>query len=83
MNTSTPSAETLGRFGHHPHPADDFCVEVEAIEGMQADVRAGLADQAELDHRIERALTFRVGGDPIAVRAKARLREIAQQATRP
>jgi hypothetical protein len=73
--------EQIGRFGHHPDPAIDFCVEVEAIEGMVCDVRAGLETQADLDSRITRAMTFRVGGDQWAVNAKALLRRI-EAATR-
>lgn len=29
--------QTLGRFGHHPDPAIDFCVEVEEIEAIWTD----------------------------------------------
>lgn len=66
----------LGRFGHHPEPAADFCVEVDAIEGMEADVSAGLSSRIQLVARIDRAMTFRVGGDQHAVAAKQKLREV-------
>lgn len=29
-------------FGNHPDPAIDFCIEVDGIEGLAADYRAGL-----------------------------------------
>jgi hypothetical protein len=68
----------LGRFGHHPDPANDFCVEVEAIEGEAKNYRIGFQPQsrAALLDRINRAMTFNVGGDEIAVSAKNALREI-------
>lgn len=69
-------AAILGRFDHHPDPAIDFCVEVEAIEGLAYDVGAGLADANELRERVARAMTFCVGGDAGAVTAKTLLRQI-------
>lgn len=71
--------ETLGRFGHHPDPADDFCVEVDIIEGLLADVRAGLAERTDVLARVDRALAFRVGGRPDAIAAKANLRRIEDE----
>ena len=68
--------EQLGRFGHHPIPADDFCIEIDAIEGMIADYRAGLCGRSAIVERIRRAAEFRVGGDPYAVAAKDRLRAL-------
>jgi hypothetical protein len=68
--------EQLGRFGHHPDPAVDFCCEVEAIEGLACDAGAGLTTLDEVKERIDRAMTFTVGGDPWAVNAKARLRNM-------
>ena len=32
--TKVGEKERLGRFGHHPDPATDFAVEVDAIEGL-------------------------------------------------
>lgn len=69
-------AEGLGKFGHHPDAATDFCVEVDAIEGMVADCKAGLESRGDLNERIFRAMEFRVGGEGRAVMAKGRLREI-------
>lgn len=66
----------LGRFGFHPNPATDFCCEVDALEGMEADVRAGLASREELVKRVAVAMTFQVGGDAFAVRAKGALRRL-------
>jgi hypothetical protein len=77
---------TLGRFGHHPDPANDFCVEVEEIQSIAEDRKIGFAnpDDASLEGRIFRAMQFNVGGDEIAVKAKALLREIdARVNTRP
>ncbi len=67
--------EKLGRFDHHPDPAIDFCVEVEAIQGMAYEARAGMIGMGDIRNRIFRAMQFRVGGDEGAVRAKAMLRE--------
>jgi hypothetical protein len=69
---------TLGRFGHHPDPANDFCVEVEEIQSIAEDRKIGFAnpDDASLEGRIFRAMQFNVGGDEGAVSAKALLREI-------
>jgi hypothetical protein len=66
----------LGKFGHHPDPAIDFCVEVDALTGMAHDVHCGLANETEYVVRLDRALAFNVGGDPHAVAAKANLREL-------
>lgn len=63
----------LGRFGHHPDPAIDFCVEVEIIEGLAYDVKVGLAEKKAVEDRIFRASMFRVGGDGNAVEARKRL----------
>lgn len=71
-------AEPLGRFGHHPNPAIDFCVEVECLEGMAYD--RGVGDAVpDLEKRLSRALAFRVGGDEIAVKAKQLLWPIVDQ----
>ena len=73
--------ETLGRFGHHPEPATDFCVEVEALEGADFNIKHAIPNakigKPEFDRRIERAMSFNVGGDQIAVAAKETLRRIA------
>jgi len=79
--TAEPMAQgelDVAKFGHHPDPATDFCVEVEAllgeIENRRIGFENGTPNQAELDQRIERAMSFRVGGDPHAVMAKQQLR---------
>jgi hypothetical protein len=75
----------LGRYGHHPHAATDFCIEVERIEAMIADAKVfghpfndddTPATQEDLDRRIRCAMDFRVAVDPQAVEAKQVLREI-------
>lgn len=77
------SGESLARFGHHPNPAIDFCIEVEEIENIAEDARLGLtgfgheALQHGVDARIERAMDFRVGADANAVAAKHALRAVA------
>lgn len=70
------TGEHLGRFGHHPDPAIDFCVEVEIIEGMAYDARVGTITRKTLEDRVFRAMTFNVGGDAGAVNAKGTLRAI-------
>ena len=69
----------LGRFDHHPDPAIDFCIEVDAIEAEVFDATHGLISGSGLNRRIERALEFRVGGDIGAVNAKASLRRVARE----
>lgn len=64
----------LGRFGWHPDPAIDFCVEVEVIEGLVYDAKVGLVEKKPVEDRIFKAMTFRVGGVGMAVDAKAALR---------
>lgn len=82
MPTDTPA---LARFGHHPDPAIDFCVEVEEIDAIHYDVRTGIAKdkEDERNRRISRAMSFRVGGDEKAVAAKDRLRVIEREAAPP
>ena len=73
---------SLGRFGHHPEPAIDFECEVEQIESIVADLEKGMRQGEPVPlERIERAMTFRVGGDPSAVAAKATLRELEKRAS--
>lgn len=72
--------EKLGRFGHHPDPAIDFCVEVEVIEGEAANISVGFTNGTpsvgDLLKRAERALEFRVGGDLNCIDAKQTLRRV-------
>lgn len=70
------SGETLGRFDHHPDPAIDFEVEVEELIAMAINRRTGFDPEPDLDRRVERAMSFRVGGVPTCVSAKAELRKI-------
>lgn len=63
-------------FGHHPEPATDFCMEVEAIENEITGRAAGLPPQFNLRERIARAMAFKVGGAPKAIAAKRDLRMI-------
>lgn len=79
LSLATPAStepQKLGRFGHHPDPVVDFCTEVDAIDGMFADLVAGLETQQVVRNRVDRALEFKVGGDAHAVRAKRCLRHI-------
>lgn len=75
------NALALGRFGHHPNPADDFCVEVEEIIAIHKDreLRFPNPDDASLDERVRRAMDFTVGGNEHAVHAKQLLREVARK----
>jgi hypothetical protein len=73
-------APKFGRFDHHPDPAIDFCIEVEAIQGQLFDAAHGISKPGtepvtieEVRDRIARAMTFRVGGDEGAVTAKSLL----------
>lgn len=68
--------EKLGRFGHHPDPAIDYCVEVEELEGMMFNRRVGFDLEPTLDRRVERAMQFQVGGDIHAMAAKQFLKTI-------
>jgi hypothetical protein len=72
---NVPEIFKLGRFKHHPDPAVDFCVEVDVIGGLAADVAAKLEKKSVVLERIEKAMRFRVGGDERAVAAKALLRK--------
>jgi uncharacterized protein with von Willebrand factor type A (vWA) domain len=65
------------RYGHHPDPVIDFCTEVDALEGMKADINAGFDDEAEFSRRLSYALDFVPGADERAVVAKNRLRVLA------
>ena len=69
-------APPLGRFGHHPDRVIDFCVEVEGLEGLVEDVRAGIQDRKPVEGRIFKAMQFRVGGVERAVMAKGTLRKV-------
>lgn len=70
------SAAPIGRFGHHPDPAIDLCVEIDDIVAEFANLRIGFGPITRLADKIYSAMAFRVGGDEGAVKAKARLREI-------
>lgn len=79
--------EKAGRFGHHPEPAIDFCIEVEALEGHLFDAKHGIGKTGheprriddEFRRRVSSAMDFIVGGDQIAIAAKATLRSISAQ----
>jgi hypothetical protein len=77
--------QKLGRFDHHPDPAIDFCCEVEAIIALDYDAAHSLAGATVDDvlKRIDRAMSFRVGGDEHCVRAKQTLREIEKRIRPP
>lgn len=76
----TDEMERLGRFGHHPDPAIDFCVEVECLENEIGNHLSGFLNgtptMSELRERLARAMEFRVGGDEGAVAAKQVLRGV-------
>lgn len=73
----------LGRFGHHPDPAIDFCVEVETLQGELFDRACGLAEgrltYKEMRVRFDAALSFIVGGDLNAIAAKDELRALDRE----
>lgn len=72
--------EAVGRFGHHPDPAIDFCIESEVIENEWTNIKAsflnGTPTRSEVEDRFRTALEFMVGGDLNAIVAKASLRAI-------
>ena len=79
-------AEALGRFGHHPDAAIDFCVEVERIENVVRNQHLGLArpeELASLETDVAKAMQFRVGGDIQAIDAKAALRKVEHELRTP
>jgi hypothetical protein len=79
-----PEPQPVARFGHHPDPVIDFCVEVEALEAEHADRKAGLPSTMDMEARIFRAMTFRAGVVKEALDAKAALRRLdAVYATAP
>ncbi|WP_146038755.1 hypothetical protein, partial [Paracoccus sp. SY] len=83
----TDDLNGIGRFGRHPDPAIDFCIQVETLESRLHQAMHSLCkpgDEPETVQTvlaaIERALEFRVGGDEGAVKAKAVLRDLERQA---
>jgi hypothetical protein len=72
-------SEQLGRFGHHPVPADDFLVEVECLIGMSENRRLGVDPEPDLEARLRKAMEFRVGGVPECVAGKDQLRMIERR----
>lgn len=69
----------LGRFGHHPDPADDFCIEVDRLEGVAAEVRAEMRPAHDVNEFLGRLVTFEVGGDPRSVAAKKKVRQLVDE----
>ncbi len=87
MQGLTDDTEGLGRFGNHPDPATDFCIEVEKLESRLHQAQHGLSKPgtepetvAAVLNDIQRAMDFRVGGDEGAVAAKGILRGLEDQA---
>lgn len=78
------SAQSFGRFGHHPNPVIDFCVEVESllseIKNHGIGFTNGTPNKEELRRRIAMAMDFKVGGDTDAVLAKQQLRAAVMEA---
>lgn len=93
LSDDEAKAAGLGKFGHHPDPAIDFEIEVESLQARLIDTKGGNSKPgtkpeavAAVLEDIERAMTFRVGGVPSAVRAKQTLRDLeadAKQAGQP
>lgn len=87
--THTLRKEGLARFGNHPDPAIDFCIEVEKLESRLHQAEHGLSKPgtrpeavAAVHADICRAMDFTVGGDEGAVNAKAVLRDLLARASR-
>jgi hypothetical protein len=68
-------------FGHHPDRETDFCVEVDVIEGLYADYRAGLEKWQTVEDRISNAMDFpiKVTTADRCVKARERLRAIRRE----
>lgn len=64
----------LGRFGHDPDPAVDFCKEVAQIKEGFGNINQTEDEHLELQRRVMKALDFRVGGSFDAVDKKDELR---------
>lgn len=71
-----PPTEPCAKFGHHPDPAIDFCLEVEAIEDEITNVEAGGPKTFDLGPRVAAAMEFHVGGNVNTIVAKQTLRQI-------
>ncbi len=71
----------IGMFGNHPDPETDFCVEVDVIDGLYADYRAGLEDGQTVEDRIADAMDFpiKVNTSERCVKARDRLRVIRRE----
>lgn len=87
LSDKDAAAAGLARFGHHPDPAIDFCIEVEGLQGRLFNAEHGISKPGEAAETvasvledIQRAMTFRVGGDEGAVAAKAYLRKMEAEA---
>lgn len=86
LSTDAEPVKT-SRFGHHPEPAIDFCIEVEALEGHLFDAKHGIGKPGheprkvddDFRRRVSNAMDFIVGGDQIAIAAKATLRALSAQ----
>ncbi len=71
----------LEMFGHHPDPCTDFCVEVEALEGLTYDFNVGIENnKISIQKRIDSAMGFRVGGSISSINAKHLLRKLTLRA---
>jgi hypothetical protein len=68
-------------FGNHPDPETDFCVEVDTIEGLYADYRAGLESGQAVEDRISNAMDFpiKVSTSERCVAAREKLRAIRRE----
>lgn len=80
-------AAKLGRFGHHPDSAIDFCIQVETLEARLSNAKGRLSKPGTepepvgaVLRDIERTMDFRVGGDELAVHAKHILRKLEHEA---
>lgn len=87
VSSERVSEERLGRFNHHPAPAIDFEIEVQSLEARLYDAKGGISKPGTMPESvssvlaaIDRAMDFRVGGDPSAVSAKGVLRKLQDEA---
>lgn len=87
LSDEDAKAAGLGRFGHHPNPAIDFEIEVESLQSRLFDAKHGISKPGTAVESIvavlediQRAMSFRVGGDEGAVKAKQLLRQLENEA---
>jgi len=78
MTIPTAAEPAARSFGHNANPVKDFCFEIEALQEIWTDMNIGVSTVPYEDfrRRIDRAMKFRPGDDPLSVHAKTMLRQL-------